>query len=349
MRRFAHALSVGVLVASASASVFSVDGAGGAIPDPVATPGVWNQSFTGSALTSSVQVASPVASLSAVRLHAFRHTWRGDVHAYLQDPAGAKHNLIVRPGSDGANSGDHGDFVLGEFALVASGGASLQQGGANLVSGDYAPYMNVNSGRWTNGIGDEPLSAIHAPAGTWTLVIEDWGSLGTGALGGWTLEGLALDVDQPFCAGDGLDALVTTPCPCAHFGTAGRGCANSVNPVGAQLLGLGHTSDDSAALFAQGMPVSTSTLFLQGDERVDERFGDGVRCVGGNLVRLGVRVNVAGTATLPGAGEPALSVRGGVAPGGGATRFYQACYRNSAVAYCPPELFNATNGWVLVW
>ena len=44
-----------------------------------------------------------------------------------------------------------------------------------------------------------------------------------------------------------------------------------------------------------------------------------------------------------------LSQRGGVTVGSGARRYYQTYYRNSAAAFCPPETFNVTNGWVVDW
>ena len=47
--------------------------------------------------------------------------------------------------------------------------------------------------------------------------------------------------------------------------------------------------------------------------------------------------------------DETLSVRGGVTPGLGATRYYQTYYRNSAGSFCPPATFNITNGITIVW
>ncbi|MBK7875090.1 MAG: hypothetical protein IPJ77_04950 [Planctomycetes bacterium] len=350
MNRLAHAaLAALVTASSALAGSFSVSGPGGNVPDPLGQPGVWNVSFSGVALTSDVQVANPIVSVTAVRLHGFRHTWRGDVRAYLQSPTGARFNLIVRPGFNGTSVGDHGDFVLGEFALV-DGGASLQQGGANLVSGDYAPYFSTGAGQWTNnGFQNVPLAAIAGPAGTWRLVVEDWANMDTGSLAGWTLEGMDSPPNHAFCAGDGLDAAVLTPCPCGNFGAPGRGCGNSVVASGAELVFSGQTNPDTSVLLAQDMPASAPVLFLQGDALDDAVFGDGVRCTGGALVRLRTKTAAGGAAQFPEPGDPSLSVRGGVVPGSGATRYYQAYYRNAAALFCPPATFNVTNGWVLVW
>jgi hypothetical protein len=333
----------------ALASRIVLTGAGGNIPDPSGTPGAWNVQFTGSAFQSSVVVPGPVARVTALRLNGFHHSWRGDVHAYLRDPSGTKHNLIVRPGFSGTGAGDYGDFVLGDFALVPTGGATLQQNGANLVTGDYAPYFNAGSGRWTNGMNDTPLVSIQGPAGAWTLVIEDWANMDTGGLASWTLEGETVEPSHAFCGGDGVDPDVTTACPCGNFGALGRGCANSIQPLGAELTAAGQANPDSMVLVAQGMPANAPVLFLQSDGLGDTTWGDGVRCLGASLVRLRMKQGAGGSAQYPDIGEQSLSVRGNVTPGSGAVRHYQGYYRNAAATFCPPATANVTNGWTLIW
>ena len=77
-------------------------------------------------------------------------------------------------------------------------------------------------------------------------------------------------------------------------------------------------------------------------------FGDGILCVGGALVRLGVKFNsLAGSSTMPSGLDPVLSVMGGV-PAGGGFRFYAAWYRDSAV-FCTAATFNVTNGVGVLW
>ncbi len=151
-----------------------------------------------------------------------------------------------------------------------------------------------------------------------------------------------------FCAGDGS---LATACPCGNVGAAGRGCANSVNASGGVLAASGTTNPDTMVLAASGMPLTVSAIYLQGDLIASAGlvFGDGVRCVDGSLVRLGTKSNVAGASQFPDVGDPLLSVRGGVTPGSGVTRAYQTYYRNSAAAFCPPETFNVTSGWAIVW
>jgi hypothetical protein len=78
-------------------------------------------------------------------------------------------------------------------------------------------------------------------------------------------------------------------------------------------------------------------------------FGDGLRCASGSVVRLATRTNDAtGSSGYGGPlGDTPVSVRGQV-PAGGATRDYQAWYRNAA-PFCTPSTFNLTSGLEIVW
>lgn len=154
---------------------------------------------------------------------------------------------------------------------------------------------------------------------------------------------------QAMCAGDGVDPLVATPCPCGNFGALGRGCANSVQPAGAQLVASGAPNPDTVVLSISGTPAVVANIFLQGDAVTSAPFGDGVRCVGGFLIRLRSKVGAAGQCSFPGPGEPSVSSRGACTPGSGARRWYQVYYRNAAAGFCPPETFNVSNGWVIDW
>ncbi|MBI5363731.1 MAG: hypothetical protein HZA53_11170 [Planctomycetes bacterium] len=148
----------------------------------------------------------------------------------------------------------------------------------------------------------------------------------------------------PFCAGDGLDPNVTTACPCNNFGAPGRGCANSLNTGGALL----DDSGPSSAFHTSGMPFTATHIYFQGDDYYDGVFGDGLRCTGGNLIRLRIKMSVAGESFYPEGTDPSIQVRGMVGPGSG-RRYYQVYYRNAAASFCPPATFNASNGWILDW
>jgi len=151
-----------------------------------------------------------------------------------------------------------------------------------------------------------------------------------------------------FCFGEGSPVA----CPCGNTGVIGNGCGNSVNAAGANLLatGNGSVSGDTVVLTGSGMP-NGSVLYFQGTTQLGGGagipFGDGKRCAGGSVTRLGTKTNVAGTSQYPGGGDLPVSVKGAV-PAGGGTRTYQAWYRNAA-AFCTPATFNLTNGVSIAW
>jgi len=154
-------------------------------------------------------------------------------------------------------------------------------------------------------------------------------------------------VATPFCFGDGSG----TACPCGNSGTAGRGCANSVDGTGAAIeaTGVASLAADSLQLRLFGVPNS-SCLYFQGTTRTNGGagavFGDGLRCAGGTVLRLGTKQAAAGASAYPQAGDLAIATQGQVlAPG---TRTYQAWYRNAA-AFCTASVFNLSNGLELTW
>ncbi len=151
-----------------------------------------------------------------------------------------------------------------------------------------------------------------------------------------------------FCAGDGSG----TACPCGNSSApgSGEGCASSLG-IGGHLAGFGTASilADSITLSGAQMPNS-SALYFQGTTETSSGqgsvFGDGLRCAGGSIVRLGAKLNVGGTSQFPAPGDPSVSVRG--ACHAGDFRTYQVWYRNAA-AFCTPSTFNLTNGVELTW
>ncbi len=150
-----------------------------------------------------------------------------------------------------------------------------------------------------------------------------------------------------YCSGDGSG----TACPCGNTGLPGNGCASSVSANGANLsaAGVASVSADTFVLTGSDMPSGT-VLYFQGTTRVNAGlgnvFGDGLRCAGGSVIRLGLETNVAGSSSYPGAGDPSISVKGMTSAG--AIRDYQCWYRNAA-AFCTPSTFNLTNGLEVTW
>ncbi len=151
---------------------------------------------------------------------------------------------------------------------------------------------------------------------------------------------------SPYCFGDGTG----TACPCGP-GAADSGCPNSVDADGGRLDsgGTPSTTVDTFRLIGTGMPNS-SALYLQGATRAAGGagivFGDGLRCVGGAIIRLGTKGNANGASRYPEAGDLPVSVRGLVTVPG--NRTYHVWYRNAAT-FCSAATFNLTNGLEMTW
>jgi plastocyanin len=156
------------------------------------------------------------------------------------------------------------------------------------------------------------------------------------------------DPGTGFCFGDGS----ATACPCGNNSTVGggAGCLNSL-ATGGKLLGAGTASisNDSIVLQGSAMPNS-SALYFQGTTQANggagSVFGDGLRCAGGSVIRLGTKSNASGASQYPVGGDPSVSTRG--LDQAGDVRTYQVWYRNAAT-FCNPETFNLSNGYQLAW
>ncbi len=148
----------------------------------------------------------------------------------------------------------------------------------------------------------------------------------------------------PYCFGDGSG----TACPCGNASPAGaeQGCLNSLG-LGGELraTGFAEIGADTLDFRASNLAANATVLFFQGTSATSATFGDGLRCVGGSVRRLGTRTASGGTAQFPPAGTT-ISQAGMAATG--STLRYQAWYRNSA-AFCTPSTFNLTNALSIAW
>jgi len=155
-----------------------------------------------------------------------------------------------------------------------------------------------------------------------------------------------------FCFGDGS----LTACPCDP-GFRDHGCRNSVATGGARLFASGAVHPDSVILHATGERPGALTLFLQGDSIAyyPYRFGDGLGCIGGNLLRLFVRTATHGSASVPEPGDPGIKERSrmlGDPLTPVSVRYYQTQYRDPDPGFCAAPwggTFNATNGMIVTW
>lgn len=156
---------------------------------------------------------------------------------------------------------------------------------------------------------------------------------------------LETTIGQPFCFGDGSG----TVCPCGNLGSSGHGCANSSSPDGAQLFASGSSSlaDDDLTLRAEHSTPSQPGLFFQGSAQIaggqGTVFGDGLRCVGGQVVRLQLVF-----ATQSGVAESTISVASQGAASAGQTLGYQWWYRDSIGSPCAGG-FNLSNAVEVTW
>lgn len=161
---------------------------------------------------------------------------------------------------------------------------------------------------------------------------------------------------EPFCPGDGS---LATACPCGNVGDDGRGCRHSVsNSTGALLAAAGAAHPDTVQLTVSGVRTGVLCIFLQGNAPIPSGvvFGDGVRCVGGALKRIGSKnASSGGIAFYPGAGDPSVSGRsaalGDPIPSGG-ERWYQTWYRDNSTTFCPSpagSVSNVSSGLIVSW
>jgi hypothetical protein len=146
-------------------------------------------------------------------------------------------------------------------------------------------------------------------------------------------------VSVAFCFGDGSGA----PCPCGNTGMTGAGCQNSSGP-GAMLNATGSNSisADDLGFVATGLIPGQSALLFSGTAQANGGLGvvlgDGLRCVGGSIRRLGVRV--------PDAFGNALWDPGYASSEGwmsGDTRHFQVWFRDTAGGPCLSG-FNLSSG-----
>jgi len=91
-------------------------------------------------------------------------------------------------------------------------------------------------------------------------------------------------------------------------------------------------------------------LYFQGTTRTNGgagvAFGDGLRCAGGAVVRIGIVQNPAGASQYPSATDPRIAQVGVVRAGD--LRHYQIWYRDAA-SYCTSATWNLTNGLSIGW
>lgn len=164
-------------------------------------------------------------------------------------------------------------------------------------------------------------------ASVWNVEFEPLPGSGHNGVTGQFTSGAYFQVNYlPLGQGPGVGYCFGNSCPCGND-DPNAGCANS-NGTGALLsaTGLASLSLDDLGFVASGLPPTAPALLIQGSQSANGGagipLGDGLRCVGGTLVRLGVRTAAAGVASW----GPGLSSAGGWSAG--QTLKFQTWYRN---------------------
>lgn len=152
------------------------------------------------------------------------------------------------------------------------------------------------------------------------------------------------EVGTSFCFGDGTGGA----CPCGNTGGAGEGCANGTGS-GAVLgaTGFASVANDSIVLHVSGSVPNQPGLLFQGDNSLNGglgfTFGDGLRCAGGNVVRLQTI-----SADASGEVDSTVGIAAATGVAAGETKAYQWWYRDPVSSSCGAQ-FNLSSGLELTW
>jgi len=159
---------------------------------------------------------------------------------------------------------------------------------------------------------------------------------GAGMVGAVTVEE---GPGSTYCYCDGTGGVP----PCGNYGQGGAGCRNST-ALGALLLsgGSGSVAADDLTFQATHLLPGQPALLFAGNNALNGgngvTFGDGLRCAGQGVLRVGARIPDAGGGASWG---PGLCAQGGWSAGD--VRRFQVWYRDPAGGPCVSG-FNLTNG-----
>ncbi len=159
----------------------------------------------------------------------------------------------------------------------------------------------------------------------------------------------------PYCFGNASGGNF---CPCGNDNdgsdSLGAGCAHDDSVAGARLGGSGVASISGDSLILEGVrgPISNSSLFFQANNNLDGSanfLGDGLRCAGGGLIRLKVKLtDASGNADSSPAVITTRSASFGHTISAGETLYYQWWFRDSDGSPCSTES-NTSNGYEVTW
>ena len=244
--------------------------------------------------------------------------------AYVFSESGGVWSQEAKLTASDATTGDEFGWTVNVSGAEVLVGAVLRAGGTGAL------YRFTHDGAaWSQ---EAILLAGDASSGDsygWSLARDgDAAVVGatTAAIGGagyvlrWT------PLYTTYCFGDSSG----TACPCGNTGASDAGCASSAGP-GASVAAAGSASRaaDDLAIAGAGLAPSQPVLLFAGPNSINGGlgivFGDGLRCVGGSVQRLGVHTATPGGSASWG---PGLLATGGWSAGD--TLRFQLWYRDPA-------------------
>lgn len=244
----------------------------------------------------------------------------------------------------GEQFGELGSSVALEGSVLAAGAPGDHQLGADPLGAVY--LFSLDGGTWGQAGTIQPVDldpwdeyGAAVALGGDSLIVGIPGSDATAVNAGGAHAYQLVPGPALYCFGDG----VSSPCPCGNVGGEGEGCANST-AVGATLTSFGvpGIASDALTFDATGLVPGQAALLFVGTNTVNGGvgifFGDGLRCAGGAIIRLGVKAPDGTGAAHWG---PDLISMLGVSPAD--VRRFQAWYRDPVGSPCGSD-FNLSNG-----
>ena len=303
------------------------------------------------------------------------------------DAASATFSLAA---SNGADTNAFGwSFGLNSAPVAQNTDGPIIAGGVQVGGTSYANCTGTDATRWDRGTASVGYPGNVVQAGNFPDTQEE--GTGMLTQDAFRVDGSTTAPSGPGCyyfGGNPLasfhlelyssdqcgDAIVGTSiclpgqngviaCPCGNNPVnPGAGCENSGQgqpATGGAILtatsptGTASVSNDQVTLTATFVRTNTTSLFLQGNALIAAGavFGDGVRCAGGQLLRLnspgGTLSDGTGTVVYPNPAFP-LPITQRVANLGqpinpGDTRWYGVYYRDPSLTFCPNPPGNTWN------
>jgi hypothetical protein len=235
-----------------------------------------------------------------------------------------------------------GELVVGgEFA---SGAGGLENKIATWDGTSYGPVgSGMNNDVYALTVYDDGSGDALFAAGEFTVA----SGVSANRIAKW---GCGTTTYPAFCD---LTGGAFAACPCANYGQIDAGCDSPIPPMQGGGTTGGVRLDIVAQSFLPNRVTVTATGYPTGstpgavvirasqlNSAAPVAFGDGVRCIGVPLVRLGAAAAAAGVSTHT-FGHGAMAGTGAF--------YYQAWFRSTPASYCTPDAFNLSNGRIITW